>query len=30
VDSAVPADVLTGIGSAIGATSVRGASIDTD
>ncbi|HEY6745239.1 MAG TPA: ACT domain-containing protein, partial [Mycobacteriales bacterium] len=30
VDSAVPADVLAGIGTAIGATSVRGASIDTD
>ena len=30
VDSAVPADVLAGIGTAIGASSVRGASIDTD
>jgi D-3-phosphoglycerate dehydrogenase / 2-oxoglutarate reductase len=30
VDSAVPADVLAGIGTAIGATDVRGADIDTE
>jgi hypothetical protein len=30
VDSAVPADVLQGIGGAIGATAVRGADIATE
>ena len=30
VDNAVPADVLSGIGAAIGATVVRSASIDTE
>jgi D-3-phosphoglycerate dehydrogenase len=30
VDSAVPADVLSGIGTAIGATDVRGADLDTE
>ena len=30
VDSQVPADLLQGIGTAIGATSVRGADIDTE